>query len=43
MNRKVKSSLQNLFEIEIFCKIINVFPVTFDQFNASLLYIYTYF
>ncbi len=24
-----------LFEIEIFCNIINVFTVTFDQFNAS--------
>ncbi len=23
--------------MEIFCKIINVFTVTFDQFNASLL------
>ncbi len=26
-----------LFEIEIFCNIINVFTVTFYQFNASLL------
>ncbi len=26
---------QHLFEIEIFCYIINVFTVTFDQFNAS--------
>ncbi len=25
-----------LFEIEIFCNIINVFTATFDQFNASL-------
>ncbi len=24
----------NLFEIEIFCNIINVFTVTFDQFNV---------
>ncbi len=29
--------LKHLFEIEIFYKIINVFTVTFDQFNASLL------
>ncbi len=28
---------QYLFEIYIFCDIINVFTVTFDQFNASLL------
>ncbi len=28
---------QHLFEIEIFCNIINVFTVTFDQFNASLM------
>uniref|UniRef100_A0A671QWR2 Protein RIC1 homolog n=1 Tax=Sinocyclocheilus anshuiensis TaxID=1608454 RepID=A0A671QWR2_9TELE len=27
----------HLFEIEIFCNIINDFTVTFDQFNASLL------
>ncbi len=27
---------QHLFEIEIFCNIINVFTVTFDQFNASV-------
>jgi len=27
----------NLFEIEIIRNIINVFTVTFDQFNASLL------
>ncbi len=26
---------QHLFEIEIICNIINVFTVTFDQFNAS--------
>ncbi len=26
-----------LFEIEIFCNIINIFTVTFYQFNASLL------
>ncbi len=31
MNRK------HLFEIEILCNIINVFTVTFDQFNASFL------
>ncbi len=28
---------QHLFDIEIFCNIINVLTVTFDQFNASLL------
>ncbi len=26
-----------LFEVDIFCNILNVFTVTFDQFNASLL------
>ncbi len=35
MNRKFKRP--HLFEIEIFCNIINVFTVTFDQFDASLL------
>jgi len=30
------SKEQQLFEEEMFCKIINVFPVAFDQFNASL-------
>ncbi len=25
------------FEIEIICNIINLFTVTFDQFNASLM------
>ncbi len=29
--------LKNLFEIEIFCNIINIFTDTFDQFNAFLL------
>ncbi len=33
MNRKE----QHLFEIEIFCNIINVFTVTFDQLNAFLM------
>ncbi len=28
---------QHLFEIEIFCNIINVFTVTFDKLNASSL------
>jgi len=28
---------QHLFKTEIFCNIINVFSVTFKQFNASLL------
>ncbi len=31
------SKEQHLFEVEIFCNIIHVFTVTFDQFNASLL------
>ncbi len=34
MNRKLKNCI---IEIEIFCNIINVFTVTSDQFNASLL------
>ncbi len=28
---------QHLFEIQIFCNIINVFTVTFDQFNITQL------
>ncbi len=32
-----RSKDQYLFEIEIFCNIINVLTVKFDQFNASLL------
>ncbi len=32
-----RSEEQHLSEIEIFCNIINVFIVTFDQFKASLL------
>ncbi len=35
MNRKFKR--KHLFDIEIYCNIINVFTVTFDQFNASLM------
>ncbi len=31
------SKEQHLFETEILCNIINVFTVTFDQFNAALL------
>ncbi len=31
------SKEQHLFEIEIFCNIINDFTVTFDQFNASFM------
>ncbi len=31
------SKEKHLFEIEIFCYIINAFTVTFDQFNESLL------
>ncbi len=31
------SKVQHLFELKIFCNIINVFTVTFDQLNASLL------
>ncbi len=34
MNRSSKD--EYLFETEIFCKIINVFTVMFDQLNASL-------
>ncbi len=38
LNIIVESSKeQHLYEIEIFCNIINVFSVTFHQFNASLL------
>ncbi len=33
----VQDKEQHLFEIEIFCGIINVFIVTFEQFNAFLL------
>uniref|UniRef100_A0A8C1N9F7 glutaminase n=1 Tax=Cyprinus carpio TaxID=7962 RepID=A0A8C1N9F7_CYPCA len=29
--------IKNLFEIKIFCNILNVFTVTFDQFNDSLV------
>ncbi len=29
--------IQHLFEIEIYCNLINVFTDTFNQFNASLL------
>jgi len=32
-----KVQKNHLFEIEIFYKIINVFTVTFDLFNASLM------
>ncbi len=28
---------QHLFEIEIFCNIVNIFTVTFDKFNAYLM------
>ncbi len=31
------SKEQHLLEMEIFCNIINIFTVTFDQFNAALL------
>ncbi len=34
---KVQKNCMHLFKIEIFCNIINVFSVTFDQFNTSLL------
>ncbi len=30
-----RSKEQHLFKIEILCSIINIFTVTFDQFNAS--------
>ncbi len=32
-----KNILKNVFEVEIFCNIVNINTVTFDQFNASLL------
>ncbi len=35
MNKK--SSEWHLFEMEIFCNIINVSTDTFDEFNATLL------
>ncbi len=35
MNRKFKR--EHLFEIQIFCSIINVFTVNFDHFNAYIL------
>ncbi len=31
------SKEHHLFKIEIFCDIINVFTVTFDRFNPSLM------
>ncbi len=34
---KESSKEQHIFKIEIFCYIINVFTVPFDQLNASLL------
>jgi len=35
IHRWIESSKeQHLFEIEIYCNIINYFTVTFDQFNA---------
>jgi len=37
MNRKNSAKEEHLFEKEIFCNIINVCIVTFDQLNASLL------
>ncbi len=33
----IENSKQHLFETEVFCNIINVFTVTFDQFIGSLL------
>uniref|UniRef100_A0A672R2W0 C2H2-type domain-containing protein n=1 Tax=Sinocyclocheilus grahami TaxID=75366 RepID=A0A672R2W0_SINGR len=39
----IRLRLKSLSETEIFCTIINVFIVTFDQLNVSLLYnIYIY-
>jgi len=41
MNRKVRKTEslkeQHLFEIEIFCNIINVFTATFDSFNEIII------
>ncbi len=36
MNRKF-NRIAFFFKIEMYCNIINVFIVTFDQFNVSLL------
>lgn len=36
-NNFLKDQKKHFFEIEIFFNIINVFAVTFDQFNALLL------
>ncbi len=33
-----RSKELHIFEMEIFCNIINVFALTFDQFNASQKY-----
>ncbi len=36
MNRKLKrTAFIEIFEIEIFCNMINVFTVIFNQFNES--------
>ncbi len=35
MSKKKKK--KHLFEIKIFCNLIHVFNITFDQFNESLL------
>ncbi len=38
IHRWIESSKEQLlFETEIFCNIINVFTVTFDQYNASFM------
>ncbi len=34
MNRKINE--HHLFDIEIFCNILNVFTLSFNQFNALL-------
>ncbi len=36
-NENKSSKEQHLFEMEIFCNIINVFTATFDQINAPLI------
>ncbi len=39
----MNSKEQDLFEMEVFCNIINVFTVTFDYFNPFLFLIIVLF
>ncbi len=36
-SRHISCYYQHLFEMEIFCNIMNVFTVTFDDLNASVV------